>query len=125
MSAKSKKIINSFKYAGEGIINSFKTERNMKIHVFIMICVIVLGFFLNINKIEWSICILLFVLVIAGELFNTAIETIVDMITPHKNEKAKLAKDVAAGGVLVLAIGAAIIGLLIFVPKMFALFVGK
>lgn len=123
MSLKQKKLVNSFKYAGEGIINSFKTERNMKIHVFVMLCVIGLGFFLNINKTEWSICILLFALVIAGELFNTAIETIVDMITPHKNEKAKLAKDVAAGGVLVLAIGATIIGLLIFAPKILALFV--
>ena len=123
MSLKPKKLVDSFKYAGEGIINSFKTERNMKIHVLIMLCVIGLGFFLNISKTEWSICILLFALVITGELFNTAIETIVDMIAPHKNEKAKLAKDVAAGGVLVLAIGATIIGLLIFGPKILALFV--
>lgn len=118
-----KKLVNSFKYAAEGIINSFKTERNMKIHILIMICIVVLGFFLNISKKEWIICILLFTLVIAGELFNTAIETVVDIIMPDKNEKAKLAKDVAAGGVLVLAMGAAIIGLLIFVPKIFELFV--
>lgn len=122
MSLKPKKLVNSFKYAGEGIISSFKTEKNMKIHVFIMLCVIILGFFLKISKTEWMICIFLFALVITGELFNTAIETVVDMIMPHKNEKAKLAKDVAAGGVLVLAIGAAIIGLLVFVPKILALF---
>lgn len=121
LKVKTKKLINSFKYAGEGFINSFKTERNMKIHIFIMLCIILLGFFLKINKIEWSICILLFALVIAGELFNTAIETIVDMVTPYKNEKAKLAKDVAAAGVLVLAIGASVIGLLIFVPKILIL----
>lgn len=117
MKKKAKKLINSFKYAGEGIINSFKTERNMKIHVFIMICVILLGFFLKISQIEWIICILLFILVLTGELFNTAIETVVDMIMPHKNEKAKLAKDIAAGGVLILAIGAAVIGFFIFLPK--------
>ena len=117
MKVKTKKLINSFKHAGEGFISSFQTERNMKIHAFIMVFVILLGFFLNISNEEWIICILLFTIVIAGELFNTAIETVVDMIMPYKNEKAKLAKDVAAGGVLVLAVGAAIIGTMIFFPK--------
>lgn len=114
---KAKKIINSFKYAGEGIISAFKTERNMKIHVVIMILVILAGIILKINQIEWFICIILFALVIGGELFNTAIETVVDMICPEKNEKAKLAKDISAGAVLVFAIGSAIIGIIIFIPK--------
>lgn len=114
---KSKKLANSFKYALEGLTSSFKTERNMKIHIIIMILVIMVGILLKINKYEWIICIICFSIVIAGELFNTAIETVVDMVMPHKNEKAKLAKDVAASGVLVLAIGATIIGLIIFVPK--------
>lgn len=114
---KTKKMLNSFKYAFEGLIASLKSERNMKIHIFAMILVITAGILLNINKYEWIICIACFAIVIAGELFNTAIETVVDMITPYKNEKAKLAKDVSAGGVLVLAIGSAIIGLIIFIPK--------
>ena len=109
--------MNSFKYALEGITNSFKSERNMRIHVVIMILVILAGIILKINKIEWMICILLFSIVVSGELFNTAIETIVDMVMPEQNEKAKIAKDVSAGAVLVLAIGAAIIGLIIFIPK--------
>ena len=58
-----------------------------------------------------------FAIVIGSELFNTSIETIVDMVMPEKNEKAKIAKDVSAGAVLVVAIGAAIIGLVIFVPR--------
>ena len=116
---KSKKIVNSFKYAAEGILKSFKTERNMKIHFLIMILVIILGIVLKIDKHEWIICVLCFAIVIGGELFNTAIETIVDMVMPYKNEKAKIAKDVAAGAVLVLAIGAAVCGLIIFVPKVF------
>ena len=66
---------------------------------------------------EWFTCIILFGLVISGELFNTAIETVVDMVSPNINEKAKLAKDISAAGVLVLAISAFIIGLLIFIPK--------
>ena len=114
---KMKKIRNSFKYTIEGIWTSFKTERNMKIHIFIMILVIIAGIILKINKSEWIICIILFAIVIGSELFNTSIETIVDMVMPEKNEKAKIAKDVSAGAVLVVAIGAAIIGLVIFVPR--------
>ena len=116
MRAKTKKILNSFKYAFQGIITSFKTERNMKIHV-IMLLVIIAGILLKISNIEWFICIILFTLVISAELFNTAIETVVDMITTEKNEKAKIAKDVSAGAVLILAIGSAIVGLMIFIPK--------
>lgn len=114
---KMKKIRNSFKYAIEGIWTSFKTERNMKIHIFIMILAIIAGIILKINKSEWIICIILFAIVIGSELFNTSIETIVDMVMPEKNEKAKIAKDVSAGAVLVVAIGAAIIGLIIFAPR--------
>lgn len=112
-----KKLINSFKYAIDGFISSFKTERNMKIHVLAMIVVVALGLFLKLDKIEWSIIIIAIVTVISAELFNTAIETIVDMITPEKNDKAKLAKDISAAAVLILAIGAAIVGAIIFIPR--------
>lgn len=122
LKVKTKKIINSFKYAIEGFISSFKTEKNMKIHIFIMLLVIIAGIVLKINKPEWIICIICISLVISGELFNTSIETIVDMITPYKNEKAKLAKDVSAAAVLVVSIASAIIGLIIFIPKILQLF---
>ena len=115
--AKSKKIINSFKYAIEGIKEALKTERNMKIHVMIMFLVIIAGIALKINFLEWIICIILFGLVIAGELFNTAIENLVDMIMPYKNEKAKAAKDISAGAVLVFAIVSVVVGISIFLPK--------
>lgn len=114
---KTNKMVNSFKYAFQGFISSFKTERNMKIHIFVMLLVIIAGIMLNINKYEWIVCIICFALVIGGELFNTAIETIVDIVMPYRDEKAKLAKDISASGVLIFAIGAAIIGLIIFVPK--------
>lgn len=114
---KTKKLINSFKYASEGFLISFKRERNMKIHIFIMILVIILGTLLKINKNEWIICIILFAIVIAGELFNTAIEANVDIAMPYKDKRAKLAKDVSASAVLVLAIASAIIGGIIFIPK--------
>lgn len=112
-----KKIINSFRYAIEGFISSFKTERNMKIHILAMAIVIALGIFFKLNKIEWCIITIAIVMVISAELFNTAIETVVDMVSPQKNLQAKLAKDIAAGAVLVFAIGSAIIGLIIFIPK--------
>ena len=112
-----KKIINSFKYAIEGLVSSFKTERNMKIHIMAMIIVIALGIFMKLNKIEWCIITIAIVIVISAELFNTAIETVVDMVSPQKNPQAKLVKDIAAAAVLVLAIGAAVIGIIIFGPK--------
>lgn len=114
---KNKKLINSFKHAFAGIFTSVKSERNMLIHVSIMILVIVCGIILKINLNEWKICIILFGLVISAELINTAIETTIDLCMPDIHPKAKLAKDTAAGAVLVLAIVAAIEGLIIFVPK--------
>lgn len=114
---KTKKLANSFKYAFEGFISSFKTERNMKIHIFIMMLVIIAGIIFKISKAEWIVCIFCIGLVVSGELFNTSIEKIVDMVMPYKNEKAKIAKDVSAAAVLVLAIASAIIGLIIFMPK--------
>ena len=112
-----KKLIHSFGYAFQGLYSAFKSERNMKIHIVIMTLVILFGVLFKISLSEWFTCIILFGVVISGELFNTAIETVVDMVSPDINEKAKLAKDISAAGVLVLAIGAFIIGLLIFIPK--------
>ena len=117
-----KKLLKSFKYAFEGILTGIKEEQNMKIHITIMTFVIIFGITLKISKIEWIICIILFGLVISMELINTAIENAVDLITKEKNEQAKIAKDVAAGAVLVSAIASAIIGLIIFVPKIIAIF---
>lgn len=110
-------LLNSFKYAFEGIWSVIKKERNLKIHIVIMFLVIVFGIIFNISKIEWFVCILLFGGVIALEIMNTAIETTVDLITMEKNPKAKLAKDASAGAVLIMAIISVIIGLMIFMPK--------
>lgn len=118
---KSKNVISSFKYAFQGMFSALKTERNLKIHVTIMMLVIIAGIVLKISKIEWIICIILFGLVIGGEMLNSAIETVVDIAMPDINPKAKFAKDAAAGAVLVLAIASAIIGFMIFGPKLIAL----
>ena len=117
MEKKNKKLINSFKCAIQGIIQAMKTERNVKIHITIMILVIISGIVFKIAKQEWITCIILFGLVISLELVNSAIETTVDIAMPEISEKAKNAKDIAAGSVLVSAISSAIIGLTIFIPK--------
>lgn len=122
MTEERKKIINSFKYAFEGIKSSLRTERNIKIHFSMMILVIVAGILLDISTYEWMICIILFGMVIGGELVNTAIEEVTDLVTTEINPKAKLAKDIAAGAVLIMAITSAIIGLIIFIPKIILLF---
>ena len=119
---KNKKFFNSFKYAFEGMFSAFSSERNMKIHFLIMILVILFGVLCKINMVEWIICVLCFVMVIGAELFNTSIEFIVDMISPEKNIIAKKIKDLSAGAVLTFALGAAVIGLIIFLPKLLELF---
>ena len=112
-----KKLINSFKYALSGIKSAFKTEQNMKIHLLIMEIVILMALILNISFNEWLIVLICFMVVISSELFNTALEKCVDLASPNKNEIAKLAKDISAGAVLITAIFAAIIGIIIFLPK--------
>lgn len=121
MIKKNKNVISSFKYAFQGIISAVKSERNLKIHIVIMLLVIIAGIALKINNIEWMICIILFGIVIGGEMINSAIEAVVDIAMPDINEKAKFAKDVAAGAVLVFAISSAVIGIMIFVPKILIL----
>lgn len=111
-----KSLINSFKFAFRGIYKSFAFERNMKIHYFMMILVIIMGLFFKITKMEWIICIILFGLVISAEMVNTAIESVVDLVTKEEKPLAGLAKDVAAGAVLVLALISLIVGLIIFMP---------
>lgn len=111
------KLTFSFKYAFEGIITTIKEERNMFIHFLIAIIVVITGVYVRLSLNEWLICLLLFALVFSLELINTAIENTVDLVTTKKNKKAKMAKDAAAGAVLIAAIFASIIGIIIFLPK--------
>lgn len=115
-----KKWVASVKCAIRGIKETFHSQRNMKIHITIMLFVIIAGSLFQISREEWFICIILFGLVIGMENLNTAIEIVVDRITKEKDEMARKAKDAAAGAVLIVAISAAIIGLWIFVPKIIA-----
>ena len=100
-----------------GIKSAIKSEKNMKIHVLASILVTAFGFFFKLEPLEWVACILAIVIVIGSEMLNTAIETVVDLVSPNINPLAKKAKDIAAGSVLVMAIGALLVGLIIFIPK--------
>ena len=107
----------SFRYAWQGIVVSFRSEANLKIHLFIGALVVICGFLFKISVQEWLICILCFGLVISMELMNTVVETLVDYISTEEHPLAGKAKDIAAGAVLVSAVFAALAGLMIFVPK--------
>ncbi len=112
----------SFGYAFKGIGRTIRDERNIKIHLLATVLVVAFGFFLHISIAEWMICLILFGLVISLELVNTAIEATVDLVTDERKPLAGKAKDAAAGAVLVSAIMAAVIGCIIFLPKLAALF---
>lgn len=112
-----KKRIQSFGYAGRGIRQVISGEANMKIHLAVAVLVVMAGFFFQISAAEWIACVFCFGLVFTAEMINTAIESIVDLVSPARHELAGKAKDVAAGAVLISAIAAAIVGLIIFLPK--------
>ncbi len=114
-------LLMSFAHAGDGIIAGLKAERNMVIHFGMLTLVVVLGFLLRVSLMEWCILLILFGLVLAAELLNTAIESAVDLVMKQQHPKAKLAKDAAAGAVLICAIIAAMVGAIILGPKLFRL----
>lgn len=117
-----KKLINSFKYAFKGIGHAFKYEQNFKIHSMFIIIVVLMSVLFKISKMEWLFIIVIIGLVIATELINTAMEALVDLVTSKYKELAKVAKDTASAAVLILALTSVIIGLVIFIPKINALF---
>lgn len=113
----------SFGYAFSGIWTGIRKERNMKIHCTALLLVVIAGMIVHLTVTEWYICIILCALVMALELVNTAVEAVVDLVTEEKKPLAKIAKDTAAGAVLIAAIASVIIGLLIFVPHIARCFI--
>ena len=116
------KHLQTFKHAINGLTQVFKKEQNFKIHSIAAILVIIAGFFFSIDKTEWMIIIIAISIVLSFELINSALEYLSDFVSPDYNNKIKIIKDVSAGAVLIAAIGAFIIGLVIFLPKFILLF---
>ncbi|MDR2146128.1 MAG: diacylglycerol kinase family protein [Tannerella sp.] len=112
----------SFKYAFNGMKILFREEPNAKIHVFISVGVLVAGFVFRISAGEWMAVLLCIGWVIALEALNSAIENISDFVSPEKHEMIKKIKDLAAGAVLLGVIVSVIVGLIVFLPKIIAVF---
>lgn len=110
--------IKSFHYAFDGWWHVLSTQHNAWIHALVSLAVFALGFWLQISRQEWAIVLLAIMAVWMAEFMNTALEAVVDMASPDFHPLAKIAKDVAAAGVLVGAAGAVLIGLLIFGPPL-------
>lgn len=110
----------AFHNAFMGVKFIFKTERNARIHLVATVLVVGTSFFLHISNLEWIAVILAIGLVWVSESLNTAIEKITDLASPEYHELARITKDTAAAAVLMASITSAIIGLIVFLPKLFS-----
>jgi diacylglycerol kinase (ATP) len=107
----------SFTHAWNGILYAIRSEKHMRFHLLAALLVTVAGWFFNINSTEWCILFSSIGIVIAAEIFNTAFEQLVNLVSPQQHVIAGRVKDLAAGAVLVVSIAALLIGLIIFIPK--------
>jgi len=106
--------LDSFRYAVEGIVHVFRTQRHMRFHFLTVVLVLLAGIFFRLDSMRMAILIIVSTGVLVAEMINTAVESVVDMITQSYNPLAKLAKDIAAGAVMMASINAAIVGIIIF-----------
>lgn len=111
----------SFKHAMRGVGIIFKTQHNAWLHGLAAVVVLFLGFWLEISAGEWAVVLLSVTSVLAAEAFNTAMEIDIDLTSPNYHPYARDTKDVASGAVLITAVGAAIVGFVVFVPKILLL----
>ncbi len=115
-------LVNRIKSVGFALKGAFllvKTEASIKIQVCLAIIVTILGFYFDISNIEWIVQILAIGLILGAEGLNTAVEKIADYIQPEYDPKIGFIKDVSAGAVMLVAIAATIVGLIIYIPKIF------
>ncbi|QKS70862.1 diacylglycerol kinase family protein [Paenalkalicoccus suaedae] len=117
-----KRLRKSFRYAAEGIRHTWKHEQNFRIHTVIAVLVMVLAQVLDVPFFEQAILVIAVGAVLCLELINTALEHMVDLVIQTFDERAKIIKDAAAGAVLVFALTAAVVGGMIFLPRLLELF---
>ncbi|MFN4293309.1 MAG: diacylglycerol kinase family protein [Thermoflexales bacterium] len=115
---KSPNLFASFRFAFEGIAYAFRTQRNFKVHCGVMLAVVVVGLAVRLAPAQWAILALASGLVFQAELMNTALEAVVDRVSPEFHALAKVAKDCAAGAVFLTALCAVIVGLLVLGPAL-------
>ena len=110
-------VLDSFNYAFEGIIHVLRTQRNLRIHFAIAFAVLVLALVVNVTKLELIALLVSVAFVLIAEMLNTALEAAIDIATTSFDPMAKLAKDIAAGAVLIAAANAIVVGYLVFAGK--------
>ncbi len=111
---RSKNPLDSFRHAVEGVVHTFRTQRNMRFHIFTVVLVLLSGLLFRLPATEMLVLLFTASLVLITEMFNTAVEAVVDMITQNYNPAAKFAKDIAAGAVLIASINAVVVGCVLF-----------
>ena len=116
------KRLKSFTYAFNGFRILLKEEHNSRIHLFATLCVVVAGVVFHISPLEWVAVVFAIGIVFGSEIFNSSIEDLADVVCPERDERIKKVKDLSAAAVLVSASTAFVIGLIIFLPKIVALF---
>jgi diacylglycerol kinase (ATP) len=116
-----KKLIRSFGYAFKGVAYATTSQLNFRIHLGATAIAVILGCVLHIDQTEWLWIGLCITIVLVTEIFNTMIETLVDLVSPDYNEKAGRIKDMSAGAVVIAAAFALITGIVIFLPKLLLL----
>lgn len=112
-----RRLLKSFTYAWRGLVDIVKTEQNFRFHIFAAIIAVFLMFFFETTGIEKSLIIFAILFVFSAEIINSIFERIVDILRPRLHPEAKAMKDIMAAFVLLFAIGSALVGLIIFVPK--------
>jgi diacylglycerol kinase len=108
----------NFQYALHGLLAALRSEKNLRFHVISAVLVTVAGIFFKIQLFEWLMIIFCIALVISMELMNTALEALCNAFTKDQHPAIKLVKDIAAAAVLVAAVGFAVTGIIIFLPKL-------
>jgi len=114
--------LKSFVYAWRGILHVFRTQRNFRIHLAVAVLVLLAGVGVGMTSLELALLALTIALVLVAEVINTGVEAAVDLVTLDHEPRAEIAKDVAAGAVLLSAVFSVVVGILVFVPHLVRLF---
>jgi len=108
----------AFGFALRGIAYAWRTQRNVRIQAAVAMAVVLAGAWLRVGALEWALLITAIALVLTAELLNTAIEAVVDLVSPQTNPLAGAAKDACAAGVVVAVVGAVLLGLFVLGPPL-------
>lgn len=108
----------SFRYAARGLVALLRSQHNAWIHAAASVAVVALGFYVGLSRLEWCLVVLAMAVVWSAEAVNTAVEALCDVASPEVHPLVERVKDVAAGAVLLAAVGAAVVGALVFAPHL-------